>query len=150
MLGIWDSHGTLPMLEKIAAFGEKRQEVLAGNVANIDTPAYRTRDLPVQKFQEALRNHIEGKRQSSPISPSAGLPLPSPSASSVQVENQISRELFQAEEIQSGTQSFQDGSNRSIERELAEMSKNAMLQQFSLELMSAQTNLLQAVISERP
>ena len=46
------------LLEKIAAFGERRNTVLAGNVANIDTPNYRRQDLPVEDFERALREAI--------------------------------------------------------------------------------------------
>ncbi|WP_166827640.1 flagellar basal body rod protein FlgB [Thalassoroseus pseudoceratinae] len=145
MLGVWESHSTLPLLEKIAAFGEKRQQVLAGNLANIDTPSYRTRDLPVKKFQEALRAQIAGRNQVNPTSPSERGDTAAPV-----MTQPISQKLYEAVEVSSGSQSFQDGSNRSIERELTEMTKNSMLQQFSIELMTAQTNLLQAVISERP
>ena len=46
---------TIPLLEKIARFGDKRHDVLTANVANIDTPNYKRRDLPVEAFQKALR-----------------------------------------------------------------------------------------------
>jgi flagellar basal-body rod protein FlgB len=46
---------TIPLLEKIATFGERRNTVLAGNVANIDTPNYRRQDLPIEDFERALR-----------------------------------------------------------------------------------------------
>ncbi|MDF1745212.1 MAG: flagellar basal body protein [Gimesia sp.] len=52
---------SLPLLEKMAAFAERRQEVLAGNIANIDTPEYKMRDLPVNDFQVALREAIQLK-----------------------------------------------------------------------------------------
>ena len=34
------------------AFTEARHSVLAGNVANLDTPGYKTRDLSVETFQK--------------------------------------------------------------------------------------------------
>ncbi|MEZ6046931.1 MAG: hypothetical protein R3C11_15390 [Planctomycetaceae bacterium] len=45
---------SIPLLEKVAQFGQKLHEVLAGNLANVDTPDYRPRDLPVDDFQQAL------------------------------------------------------------------------------------------------
>lgn len=45
---------TIPMLEQVANFSESRHAVLAGNLANIDTPGYHTRDLSPQKFQARL------------------------------------------------------------------------------------------------
>ena len=49
---------TIPLLANVAAFAERRHEALAGNVANISTPDYRTRDLPVAEFQAALDEAI--------------------------------------------------------------------------------------------
>ena len=34
-----------PMLENLLTLTSKRQQILAGNVANIDTPGYRARDI---------------------------------------------------------------------------------------------------------
>jgi flagellar basal-body rod protein FlgB len=55
MLGSMTDSTTVGLLEKLAIFGERRQEILAGNVANIDTPGYKPRDLPVSEFQQALK-----------------------------------------------------------------------------------------------
>ncbi len=46
----------IPVLEQWLNFAQSRHEVLASNVANIDMPGYRTRDLSVEQFQiEAAR-----------------------------------------------------------------------------------------------
>ena len=52
---------TIPVLEQVAAFTQARHHVLAGNVANMDTPGYRVRDLSVDTFQERLRAAIEAR-----------------------------------------------------------------------------------------
>jgi len=49
---------TTPLLKQIAKFTERRQEVLAGNIANIDTPGYRLRDLPTSEFRQALARAV--------------------------------------------------------------------------------------------
>ena len=54
---------TLPLLEKMAVFGERRQQVLAGNIANIDTPNYKVRDLPVAEFERALQQAVARRTQ---------------------------------------------------------------------------------------
>ena len=46
------------MLRQLAVFGERRQQVLAENVANIDTPNYKTRDLDTEGFRAALREAV--------------------------------------------------------------------------------------------
>jgi flagellar basal-body rod protein FlgB len=134
--------GTIPLLAKIAEFGERRQEVLAGNIANIDTPDYKTRDLPVAKFQEALKTAVSSRRQPQSLSLSTQQP---PTTSEL-----FSPELFRAGEAAANNITFQDGGNRSIEHEVMQMSQNAMLQNLAVELMVAQFNMLQTVISERP
>ena len=45
---------TLPVLEKALAFTEARHRVLVENIANVDTPGYRTKHLDAAAFQEAL------------------------------------------------------------------------------------------------
>ena len=57
---------TIPLLAKVAAFAERRHEALAGNVANISTPDYRTRDLPVADFRSALEEAVSQGSKNGP------------------------------------------------------------------------------------
>ena len=50
---------TIPVLQEVLSFSEARHNVLAGNVANADTPGYRIRDLNTETFQTRLRETIE-------------------------------------------------------------------------------------------
>ena len=50
---------TIPALEQVVNFGQARHNVLAGNIANIDTPGYRARDLSTAMFQTRLREALE-------------------------------------------------------------------------------------------
>ena len=43
------------VLERALSGAERRHAVLAGNIANVDTPGFRRSDVP---FQEALRNAL--------------------------------------------------------------------------------------------
>lgn len=54
---------TIPLLERVTAFGQKRHQVLAGNIANIDTPGYKTRDLPLADFEKALQQAVQTRRE---------------------------------------------------------------------------------------
>jgi flagellar basal-body rod protein FlgB len=134
----------MPLLEQAAAFAERRQDVLAGNIANISTPGYRTRDLPVSEFQDAMRQAIAN--ESRPSTPSLAGPL---AAAQTPAKAFFPDELFQAVERPAEAFTFQDGNNRSIESEVLQLTRNSMLQSYAVELMTAQMNLLQAVISER-
>ena len=50
MFGIFNTT-TIPRLEQTLTFSQKRHELLAGNLANLDTPGYRAKDLDVGDFQ---------------------------------------------------------------------------------------------------
>lgn len=54
----------IPVLEQVVAFTQARHGVLAGNVANLDTPDYKTRDLSPALFQEKLKEAIEDRDRS--------------------------------------------------------------------------------------
>ncbi len=154
---------TIPILERVAAFNERRQEVLAGNIANIDTPGYRTRDLPVARFQESLEKMIAQRRSGilqsantgSTIQTHAGL---SPGQSLQQIVSihaspsaaDAQRELFQAVEVSpSQDLTFQDGNNRNLEREMMQLTKNVMMQTFAIEVMASQLHMIETAIVGR-
>jgi flagellar basal-body rod protein FlgB len=128
---------TIPLLEKVAVFGERRQSVLAANIANIDTPHYKRRDLPVKAFQDALRDAVERR--------SGG----ARAATANEVHDSLPRQLFQAIEAPSPSLTFQDNNNRSVENEVMEMTKNSLLQNFAIELMNAQMTMLQTAIRQQ-
>jgi len=140
---------TLPLLEKVAAFAERRNEVLAGNIANITTPGYRARDLPVSEFQQALQQAIEARQSPAEVSPGVAM-WQTQTATPVSLDELFPRDLFQAVERKPGDLTFQDGNNRSVENEVMELTKNSLMQNFAIDLMVTQMNLLQSVISERP
>src|SRR6201991_187215 len=69
MLSSLFKSSSLPVLEQVVNFTETRHGVLAGNIANLDTPGYKTRDLSPELFQQRLKEAIETKNQ--PVSPTA-------------------------------------------------------------------------------
>lgn len=64
MLPALFNNTTIPVLQEVLSFSEARHNVLAGNVANADTPGYLVRDLSVDTFQERLKEAIA--RQAAP------------------------------------------------------------------------------------
>jgi len=142
---LFDS-STIPLLAKVAAFTERRHEVLAGNIANVSTPDYRTRDLPVADFRAALQAAVE---HSQPGGASGKASWSFTAAAAGSTAEPFPQTLFRAVEAAPKTLTFQDGNNRSIEKEVMEMTKNSLMQTVAIELMNAQLNRLQAVISER-
>ena len=54
------------MAQQVAQFAEARHGILADNIANIDTPCYKVRDLPVAEFQGMLGKAIREAFRLSP------------------------------------------------------------------------------------
>jgi flagellar basal-body rod protein FlgB len=133
---------TLPLLEKVAAFTERRHEVLSGNLANLSTPDYRVRDLSVARFQQALGEAIA-------VQGALGAASPQPLPTRQLLEKHFPPELLTAVEASGPGATFQDGNNRNVEHEVMEMSKNALLQSLAIELITTQLSRLQSAISER-
>src|SRR5689334_1704892 len=63
MLSTLFQSSTIPVLEQVVNFTEARHGVLAGNIANLDTPGYKTRDLSPALFQQRLKEAIETRHQ---------------------------------------------------------------------------------------
>lgn len=138
MLHALFDHTTLPMLQEVLRFSEARHRVLAGNVANADTPGYRVRDLSVEHFQQQLKAAWENP----PPSPGE---FTSPGDRPAQTWDDRLREVRESmKSIQ-----FLDGSDVGIEQQVTEVAKNQFLHNLTVSLMSSQFRLLQTAISER-
>jgi len=135
---------SLSLLEKVAIFGERRQEILAGNIANINTPDYKTQDLPVDEFRNALKDAI-GQLQSQQQAASLYSTTPSNQET---IDQTIHDDLFRSQTIPNENITFQDGGNRSVEQQVMKMTKNLMMQNFAIQLMNAQMGMLDTAITE--
>ena len=131
MFGIFNST-TIPALEQTLSFSQRRHELLAGNVANIDTPGYQSKDLDLGDFQNALVESIDAGRKAR----DAGSPLT-------------------RDELYSGPRSameqvvLHDGSDVSLENQVKEMAKNQHMHSLAITTMRSQFALLRAAITER-
>ena len=150
---------TVPLLQQIAKFNEKRHAAIAENIARIDTPGYKTRDLPVDAFQQALQKAV-GKLTSpsqpqlsahaTSLAPVEFPSFPGTPASDDSVESLFAGELFESQQIPTEELGLQDNGKRNIEYEVMELTRTLMQQSYAMQLMNSQYNLLESVISERP
>ncbi len=132
MLANLFSGSTVDVLEQVVNFSQERHGVLAGNIANLDTPGYKTRDLSPEKFQENLRKAIDARSQP---------PSPGNSVGAIRDFDDVRESLKSI--------LYHDGSDVSLEKQIAEISKNHGQHNLAINLMAAQFRLLQAAISER-
>jgi len=126
---------TIPALGEVLNFAQARHTVLAGNIANVNTPGYRLRDLNEAEFQQRLKEvmtHTGGHdaRSTSLAAAEPGNPMRDVRQS---LENLI----------------YHDDTNIDLEKQVAEMTKNHLLHNFALTVMTDQFKLLETAISER-
>ncbi|MFN0022153.1 MAG: flagellar basal body rod protein FlgB [Pirellulaceae bacterium] len=126
----------IPALGEVLNFAQARHGVLVGNLANINTPGYHTRDLSVDAFQQKLKEAISQSRtQNEPISP--GISQSESGDPMRHVRETLTNVLYH------------DDTNVDLEKQTAEITKNQFLHNFALTVMTDQMSLLQTAISER-
>ncbi|HYO25490.1 MAG TPA: flagellar basal body rod protein FlgB, partial [Lacipirellulaceae bacterium] len=118
---------------------------LAGNVANMDTPGFRSRDLSPAAFQEGLKRAIQQQHEAPQPDPygsaySPGAPAPEP--------RDVKREFAKVTESLGGILRHDDN-NTSMEKQVTEIAKNHAQHNLALSLMTAQFRLLRAAVTER-
>lgn len=121
MLSRLFSTGSLPALESLLRFASERQRVIAGNIANVDTVGYRTRDLSEPDFRRAMAEAYAGRRDW-PGRPTAGL-------------------AADAGSLKPG------GNNVDLEIEMAKMVKNSALHSMVATLLAQQFTLLREAVA---
>lgn len=125
----------LPALEQTTAFAQRRHELLAGNIANIDTPDYRARDLSVENFEDSLAEAIRTQR--------------SGGSESFASPGRLPRDPMDGPRRAMETLVYHDGSDVNLEAQVTEMAKNQHLHNMAISLMRSQFSVLRAAISER-
>ncbi len=156
MLNMFSS-SALPALEQTAVFAQRRHEVLAGNLANLDTPNYRSRDLSVEAFQEALSDSIQRAQSPSPGQMSPGQMSPgrmspghmSPGRMSPGQMGSVEPEFAAGPRAAMEQVVFHDGSDVGMENQVTQIAKNQHMHNLAIALMRNQFGVLQSAISER-
>jgi flagellar basal-body rod protein FlgB len=127
---------TIPALEQVINFAQARHNILAGNVANIDTPGYRMQDLSPEMFQDRLKHAIHQRDEiHSPLS------VASPGHASQNPVSTVGDSI--------ADMLHHDDSNGSLEDQVTAIAKNELQHNTALAIMISQFQLLTAAISER-
>jgi flagellar basal-body rod protein FlgB len=128
----------LSAIEQTLSFTERRHGLLAGNVANADTPGYQTRDLSLVNFQSALKESLAGRQQPDGIASTAS---PSPRGQSAKSEAQAQVRDAMTQIL------YHDGSDVSLERQVTEIAKNQSMHATAITVLRNQYQLLQMAIA---
>jgi flagellar basal-body rod protein FlgB len=125
---------TIPVLQEVIGFAEARHALLAGNIANADTPGYKAKDLSVADFQTRLHKAIQESRR------------PAVAGSPGDAAGQSSAALAGLAK-QSSTLLRHDQCNVGIEQQVTEMVKNQLQHNTALAIMVKQFHQLETAIS---
>ena len=131
--GLMDKTGKL--LARALDYRAKRHGVIAGNLANIDTPGYRPKDID---FDDALKEALNEPAIKLTITHPAHMPVGSGGNLKGPAE-------FPMHEIPRGAQS---DSQVDLDREMTKMAKNNLLYEAAVRMLSKKFDELKAVIEE--
>lgn len=122
-------------LEQTIMFTQARHNVLAGNIANMDTPGYRIRDLSPDNFQEKLREALDAQKE-----PRSAAEMP-----------MVDRQDQAMREVKESTRDilYHDLSDLSLEKQTLAISKNEALHNTAIALLTSQYRMLNTAITER-
>jgi flagellar basal-body rod protein FlgB len=127
---------SIPVLEQVVNFAQTRHGVLAGNLANLDTPGYQVRDLSEKAFEGRLKQAIHERDESHVRVSQSDL--------TKQVEDSFEKVNGDLEDFL-----YHDTSTGNLESQVAAINKNQMQHNLAIALLSSQFRLMQAAISER-
>jgi flagellar basal-body rod protein FlgB len=122
------NRGSGPLLEQVVQFAAQRHNLLLENIANVDTPGYRQKDLSVGRFNSMLRERVDDRRRNG-IASFDGI--------GGQLENPVRGILFH------------DRNNRSMEQLATDLAKNGMMHNLAIELLRKQFLQMEMALKER-
>ena len=119
-----------PIAERVLHFTSARHNLIAENIANVDTPGYRQKDVSPAKFFALLRQRAASRKDNPPGTTSF---------------SDIDSEL----EHPTRGILFHDGNNRSMEQLVSDQAKNGMLYTMAIEILRKQFSSMQMALKER-
>jgi flagellar basal-body rod protein FlgB len=127
---------TIPVLEEVVAFAQARHEVLAGNIANLDTPGYKTADLSPEVFQDRLREAIQERDAAKP--PQLSDVQDTGPGDPIRRVRDSMKSILRHDEV-----------DVSLEQQVMQITDNQFKHNMAIALMNSQFRLLEAAVSER-
>ena len=129
----------LSALEQVASFTQARQKVIAENIANVDTPGYRHKNVDVGSFQRALAQALDSSRGDGVAK-----------VRSDQVQYDQAGSMVLRPDVESADNlMFHDGTNGQIERDMTEMSRNQLLNQIAVDMLAKKYRGIETAIRGR-
>ncbi len=122
----------------------QRQRLLAHNIANLDTPDFRTQDIDIPAFQRELARASSKRREAA-----GGLYGDLPFEGTREVAPDGRGGLVVKPRTPSGNILYHDRNNRDIERLMQDNAENLMAFRLTTDLIRRENELLRTAISQR-
>lgn len=126
---------TLAVLEKSLDLRARNQQVIAGNMANVDTPGYSARKL---SFEEDLRQAINKPQTNN--KPAHPRHIPVNGGSLEQIQGRIIRTA--------DTSGVGDGNTVSLDEEMFSLAENQLLYEAGTQVLKKKLTLLKYAVSD--
>lgn len=126
---------TFAALEKSLDLRARNQQVIAGNMANADTPGYSARKL---SFEEDLNRAINSPQlNGKPVNPRH---IPVNSGNLNQIQGRITRDV--------DTSGIGDGNTVSLDEEMFSLAENQLLYEAGSQILKKKLTLLKYAVSD--
>ena len=119
-----------PLVERVLQFASARHSLIAENIANVDTPGYRQKDLSQAKFFAMLRERAATRAQAAP---------------GTVTFDDVPADLDKS----TGGILFHDRNNRSMEQLASDQAKNGLLYTMAIEILRKQYAQMDMALKER-
>lgn len=142
--------GPAPVLSAMLRFTSQRQQMIANNIANLDTPYYQQQDVSPHAFQAALAAAVQRKRSSgreeAPLGEVRGKGFTLTAAGSLTLDP-----LSAARGNLSGSRNVQnhDRNNRDMEGLMQDLAENQLAFRLATDLYRKHNDLLRVAITQR-
>ena len=113
-------------LENVLSWSARRQEAVSANIANIDTPGYRSKDYSFQQEMDTIGMAATSDKHMMPAEMSS-------SANIFEVESRVQRD---------------NGNNVDLDREMTEMAKNGLQYITVIQILNQKMRTLRSSIQE--
>ncbi len=123
------------LLQRTMVLAQERHRVLADDIANIDTPGFKMKDIDVGRFEKTLAKAINQSRRSNPNN--VRLELPEGNSAGTSKSDDDLHGIV-----------FHDANNRGVEQLMVELTKNQTKHQRAASVLRNQLSLIKSVISE--
>ncbi len=139
------SWGASPYLQRLMEYSWQRNQLLQDAAANLDTPGFRPKDVPVEEFQSAMKAaRARETGVGTPVVRGQGI-----FADTDRLSFETGRTVLKPEAVHDNLL-FHDDNDRNLERIMQNLAENALSFRLASELFRKEHDLLRAAIRERP